>query len=234
MDKKIDQKFERLLEEAIIESFEEEISQLQIKKYPLTKTFKKQMKNLFRPKNWQSILKKVAIFLLIFTGGFSLLIANNQTAQAAFQNFLAWATEYRDLVWYSDHLSIEISPKEEDHIRVDFKEAYIPEEYRVVEFNDYKVLKDAVLLDSHDNRITMTVVSTDAASSIGVDNEHTIYRVEELNNRTYLIGEGIDDFGNNIFIEYKGFNYHIKSLDITTEEMLEIMEKIFENMENSL
>lgn len=237
MNKIREAKFDILLEKALEESFREEVEKVKIEKFPLSSSFKKKMTKLIKQEdNWKrNLLKKVALYLLIFVGASSLLISTNETARAAFQSLWDWANEYRKITWFDDHLSIDVKPKNEDNIRVEFKEEFIPDGYKINKFKKFGSSYDISVLDKSGKEINIIVIKNSAAIDFGLDNEHTNYINREIGNKNYLIGCGIDkEFGNFILVEHKGYYYDIHSYDVTEDQLIDLAEKIFKKIENSL
>lgn len=236
MNKIKEAKFDILLEKALEESFREEVEKVKIEKFPLSSSFKKKMTKLIKQEdNWKrNLLKKVALYLLIFVGASSLLISTNETARAAFQSLWDWANEYRKITWFDDHLSIDVKPKNEDNIRVEFKEEFIPDGYKVEKFDDLDGSLIDVEISKGKDKISIFAITTNAATSFGIDNEHVVFDKIRKNSMNYLTGTGKDKFDDNfILFEYKGFYYRIRG-NIEIDNLIDLAEKIFEKMENSL
>lgn len=236
MNKTREENFDSLLEKALEENFEEELASVKVEKFPLSKSFQNKMTSLIKKEDKRKInlLKKVAIYLLIFAGASSLLVSTNQGAKAAFQSLWDWANEYRKITWLDDHISIDVKRKDEDNIRVEFKEEFIPDGYKLINFEDFDEMKVSDFENKEGKRIHLFIISTKAHSSIGIDNEHIIYSHREIKGNEYLIGEGkTKDNGNIATIEFKGYYYQLYGhADI--DELIDILEKIFENMEKTL
>lgn len=232
--------FDDLLEKALILELEEEIKATSKDEFYPSKTFQKKMKKLFRKKEGflnkgAFIIRRVAIFFLVFLGAFTLLISFNKTARATFESFLEWADEYRKIFWYSDHLSIEVRPKEGEESRIEFSLDFIPEEYEVVEFEEFGSSKEVCVINKIGEETYITIIKNTASINFGLDNEHISYKSKEVSGKNYLIGYGQKStFGNFILVEYRGYYYDYHSYDMTVEELINFSEKIFEKIENSL
>lgn len=237
MNKIKEENFDSLLEKALEENFKEELASVKVEKFPLSKSFQNKMTSLIKKeeKRKRNLLKKVAIYLLIFAGATSLFVNNNQGAKAAFQSLWDWANEYRKITWLDDHIAIDVKRKDEDNIRVEFKEEFIPDGYELIKFQDLNKVKAIELINGKNTLFYITLTSTELTGSIGLDNEHIKYERKTINNRDYLIGIGENDrFGNLAITEYKGYYYEFHSYVSNIDEILDLAEKIFEKMENSL
>lgn len=237
MNKIKEENFDSLLEKALEESFKEELASVKVEKFPLSKSFQNKMTSLIKKEEKRKInlLKKVAIYLLIFAGATSLLVNNNQGAKAAFQSLWDWANEYRKITWLDDHIAIDVKRKDEDNIRVDFKEEFIPDGYKVEKTFDSEYMKSYDIYNRSNKKATLNLNSTKGTGSIGIDNEHNTFRYEKKGELEFLIIEDIDQGDKNMVVsEYKGYRYNFSSFEISADELVHLAEKIFEKMEKSL
>ena len=236
MNKIKEENFDSLLEKALEENFKEELASVKVEKFPLSKSFQNKMTSLIKKedKRKRNLLKIVAIYLLIFAGATSLLANNNQGAKAAFQSLWDWANEYRKITWLDDHIAIDVKRKDEDNIRVEFKEEFIPDGYKVEKFDDLDGSLKDVEISKDKKKISIVAITTNAATSFGIDNEHVMFDKIRKNGMDYITGTGKDKFDDNfILFEYKGFYYRIRG-NIEIDNLIDLAEKIFENIEKSL
>ncbi|WP_054251387.1 DUF4367 domain-containing protein [Neofamilia massiliensis] len=236
MNKIKEENFDSLLEKALEENFKEELASVKVEKFPLSKSFQNKMISLIKKedKRKRNLLKKVAIYLLIFAGATSLLVNNNQGAKAAFQSLWDWANEYRKITWLDDHIAIDVKRKDEDNIRVEFKQEFIPDGYKVEKTFDSEYMKSYDIYNRSNKKATLNLNSTKGTGSIGIDNEHNTFRYEKKGELEFLIIEDIDQGDKNMVVsEYKGYRYTFSSFEMPADELVDLAEKIFEKMEKS-
>lgn len=238
MNKMTDRQFDKLLEESLRLDFNSEIANISTRHFNPSPDFQNKMAELFRKENAKkfrprSVLKKVAVFFLVLVGGFALLSGISDTAKANFQIFIDWLADYREITWHDDHISIEVSPKEED--RVEFSMDYIPDGYNVIVYEELTKLRSFKIVDEKDQEILLTIVPTNIKGSKGFDNEHTEYTTKEINSKKYLLGRKIDgNLGNYVLVEHQGYYYEFYSRDYEIDDLIAFAENIFKNMEKNL
>lgn len=196
--------FEALLSYAVKESAMQEIKEMpdeeQIReKIQLSEAFEYKMKTLINMQRYKRIAKeayfyskKVAVFVAVII---SISFGTLMTAEAVQQAVINTVVE-----WYEDHNGFifeNTSGKSAEEILKESKvkmPSYIPEGFRVDEFEDYAGYKFYLYKNNEEGKnLVFTARVVTNKSETFIDNEHTDYEIIEINGKEAYLFMGTDD-----------------------------------------
>lgn len=225
-DKKFTTLTESILKAAVIENHNREMEVMPTEKecsllIKYSYEHEEKMKRLFIQENRNEILKKViniskkiaVVFLITLSILISFLLTKPQVRAAVWETILEWYDTFTRIQYSGDPVTDSF---------IQWRPTYIPKGYQE---NEVTTFANTTLI-IYTNRVGESITleySLSNGSSMAIDNEHSNYRLEIIEDiKLHIFEATSSDFPSNITCEKSGYCFVITSF-IVVDELLDIL-----------